>query len=114
LQLGYPSLDVLYVGYFLWDNVVVYEVRSQQFVGYVQVSLVDDFFGKAAHQGFVILFDRHRSFLLATPTRRPLPGRHHEHDAIQRALALQRRLFTSGVEGASSKAITAILRNPGR
>ena len=49
-------LDVLYVGYFPWDNVVVYEVRSQQFVSYVQVPLVGDFFEKAAHQGFVNLF----------------------------------------------------------
>src|SRR3712207_2481268 len=43
--------------------------RSHQFVDHVQVPSVEDFCDKAAHQGFVVLFDRHRSFLLTLPTR---------------------------------------------
>jgi hypothetical protein len=63
--LGYLSLEVLSTGFFSCKGVTGYEVRSEQFVGYVHVPPVVDFFVKAAHQGFVILFDRHSSFLLA-------------------------------------------------
>jgi hypothetical protein len=43
-QVGYPSLQVLYVGYFPWNQVVVYEVGSQQLVSHFQIALVDGFF----------------------------------------------------------------------
>src|SRR3712207_7486508 len=51
--------------------------RSHQFVDHVQVPSVEDFFDKAAHQGFVVLFDRHRSFLLTLPAR--VLSRSEEH-----------------------------------
>jgi hypothetical protein len=62
--LGYRSLVALYAGIFLWKHVVVYEVGSQQFVSYVQVPSIVDFFDETADEGFVLLFVRHRSLLL--------------------------------------------------
>jgi hypothetical protein len=67
-------IEVLSTSFFPCKGVAGYEVGSKQFVGHVHVPPVVDFFDKAAHQGFVNLFDRHRSFLLGTPTRPPPPG----------------------------------------
>jgi hypothetical protein len=55
---------------------VIYVVGSQQFVGYVKVPSVIDFFDEAAHQCLVVLFGlRHRSFHLATNPRSSPTGR---------------------------------------
>jgi hypothetical protein len=66
---------------------VIYVVGSQQYVGYVKVPSVIDFFDEAAHQCLVVLFGvRHRSFSLL-PTRVFLAGRHHLNDATWRGQA---------------------------
>jgi hypothetical protein len=62
--LGYRSLEAFSTGIFPWRHAVIYVVGSQQFVGYVQVRSVENFFVKAAHQCLVVLFDRHSIFLL--------------------------------------------------